>query len=117
MGIWNFLVRRRKARLVRRVASQVAERSHAAVMDRVRRRANSMRVAEARRYVRSRALEIVHREMSALHGRASFDTATQTAIIANATEAVMTRVLTELRTDAKAVSTTAKRTAGRRDAA
>lgn len=98
MGILSFFARRRNARLVAQRAEEVAGRSGAAVLDRVRRRATSMRLAEARGYVRSRALEIVHREMAAVQsGLPKLDTALQTEIISRATEAVVTYVMAEIR--------------------
>ena len=102
MGLWNFLTRKFNARYARRAADGVAERSYPAVLDRVRRRATTMRIAEARGYVRSRALEIVHRELAAVHnGRIPLEPAVQTEIISLATEAVVVRILAELRPAAK----------------
>lgn len=104
MGIWSFFTQRRHARMVTQTAEEVAGRSHAAVLDRVRRRAGTMRVSEARGYVRSRALDIVHRELAAVHnGRITLDPATQTDVISQATEAVVVRVMAELRNVPKAV--------------
>jgi hypothetical protein len=104
MGIWSFLTRRRQARVVTQLAQEVAARSYSAVMDRVRRRATTMRVAEARGYVRSRALDIVHRELAAIHnGRITLDPATQTEIISQATETVVVRITAELGNVPKAV--------------
>jgi len=98
MGILSFFTRRRQARIIAQAAGEIAARSHEAVLSRVKRRATTMRVAEARGYVRSRSLEIVHRELAAVHnGRIPFDPATQTAIISQATEAVVIRVLAEMR--------------------
>jgi hypothetical protein len=103
MGILSFLARRRAARFAARAAHEVAERSHAAVLGRVRRRATTMRIAEARGYVRARALEIVHRELAAVHqGKIKLEPAVQTEIISQATEAVVVRVLAELRSVPKA---------------
>jgi hypothetical protein len=103
MGILSFLKRRRNARYAARAAKEVAERSYAAVLGRVRRRATTMRTAEARGYVRSRSLEIVHRELAAVHnGHIKLDPAIQTEIISQATEAVVVRVLAELRSVPKA---------------
>ena len=67
MGIFSFWTRRRTAKLIANQAAEVAHRSQAIVLDRVRRRATTMRIAEARGYVRSRALDIVHRELAAVH--------------------------------------------------
>jgi hypothetical protein len=104
MGILSFLARRRTARFAARAAAEVADRSYAAVLGRVRRRAATMRVAEARGYVRARALEIVHRELAAVHnGQIKLDPAVQTGIISQATEAIVVRVLAELRGVPKAV--------------
>ena len=98
MGILSFLTRRRNARRVEQAAAEVAQRSYRPVVDRIRRRATTMRIAEARGYVRSRALDIVHRELAAVHnGRIPLDPATQTAIISRATETVVASVLAELR--------------------
>jgi hypothetical protein len=98
MGIWSFFTRRREARQVAEASAEVAKRSYAVVMDRVRRRAATMRIAEARGYVRSRALDIVHRELAAMHnGRIPLSPDTQTAIISRATETVVAGVLAELR--------------------
>ena len=103
MGILSFLARRRAARYAARAANEVAERSYAAVLGRVRRRATTMRIAEARGYVRARALEIVHRELAAVHqGKIKLEPAVQTDIISQATEAVVVRVLAELRSVPKA---------------
>jgi hypothetical protein len=112
MGLLSFFTARRHARLVARQAEQVAARSAPAVLDRVRRRATTMRVAEARGYVRSRALDIVHRELAALHeGRIPFDPPTQTTIISQATDAVVTRILAELRSVPPAVKTKERKAA------
>ncbi len=109
MGLWNLLTRKFNARCTRRTADGVAERSYPAVLNRVRRRATTMRIAEARGYVRSRALEIVHRELAAAHnGRIPLDPKTQTEIISLATEAVVTRVLAELRPATKSQPTKRK---------
>jgi len=103
MGILSFFTQRRNARLATQAAAEVAERSYTAVLGRVRRRAATMRLSEARGYVRSRALEIVHRELAAVHkGHIKLDPAVQTDIISRATEAVVVRVLAELRSVPKA---------------
>jgi hypothetical protein len=109
MGLWNFLTRRLNARYARRAAEGVADRSYPTVLDRVRRRAATMRIAEARGYVRSRALEIVHRELAAIHnGRIPLEPAVQTEIISLATDAVVVRVLAELRPATKSQPTKRK---------
>lgn len=98
MGIWSFFERRRTARIAANLASEVAQRSIGPVLGRVKRRAGTMRNAEARGYVRARSLEIVHRELAAVQkGREKLAPATQTEIVSLATEAVMVRVLAELR--------------------
>jgi hypothetical protein len=98
MGIWNFLERRRTARKAAMLASEIAQRSVAPVLGRVKRRAATMRNAEARGYVRARSLEIVHREMAALQkGREKLEPALATEIVSQATEAVIVRVLAELK--------------------
>jgi hypothetical protein len=98
MGIFSFFTDRRRARLVEKTATEVAARSYQAVLDRVRRRAASMRVSEARGYVRSRTLDIVRRELTAVYnGRITVDAATQTQIVGQATEALVVRVMAELR--------------------
>jgi hypothetical protein len=98
MGIFSFFARRRRAHLIDQSAADVAQRSYKAVMDRVRRRATTMRVAEARGYVRSRSLDIVHRELAAMHnGKIPLDPATQTQIISRATESLVASILAELR--------------------
>lgn len=103
MGMFSFLTRRRNDRLVAKAAADVAGRSYRPVMDRVRRRAATMRVSEARGYVRSRALDIVHRELAAMYkGRIPLDPDTQTAIIGQATDNVVASVLAELRSVPKA---------------
>jgi hypothetical protein len=57
-----------------------------------------MRLAEARGYVRARALEIVHRELATVQkGQSKLDAALQTEIVSQATEAVVLRVMAELR--------------------
>jgi hypothetical protein len=112
MGIWSFFTARRQARSIANTAKEVATRSHTAVLDRVRRRAATMRVAEARGYVRSRALDIVHRELAAMHnGRITVDPATQARIIGQATEAVVVGVMAELNSVPKSAR------AGKRQAA
>jgi hypothetical protein len=71
-----------------------------------------MRVGEARGYVRSRALDIVHRELAALYnGRIPLDPAQQAAIIRQATETVVAAVLAELRSVPKAAKPDGKRAA------
>ncbi len=98
MGIFNYFARRRTARLIEQTANEVAQRSYEPVITRVRRRASSMRVSEARGYVKSRSLDIVHRELAAIHnGQIALDPATQTQIISRATESVAASVLAELR--------------------
>ena len=103
MSIWNFFSSRRNARQAARIGNEVAGRSVGPVLGRVRRRAATMRVAEARGYVRARALEIVHRELAALQkGREKLDPALQTKIVSQATDAVVVRVIAELRSVPKA---------------
>lgn len=112
MGIWNFLAKRRNARKVVAISSEVAQRSVAPVLGRVRRRATTMRVAEARGYVRARALEIVHRELATLQkGREKLDPALQTQIVSQAVESVVVRVMAELRSPAKAAQPVSRRAA------
>jgi hypothetical protein len=97
MGLFSFWTRRRDASITARAAEEVAARSQNAVLDRVRPRASTMRVGEARGYVRSRTLDIVHRELAAMHnGRIPFKPAQQTAIISKASEAVVSAVLAVL---------------------
>jgi hypothetical protein len=114
MGIWSFFARRRNARLAAHMAADVAEHSYQSVLDRVRRRATTMRVAEARGYVRSRALEIVHRELEAAHvrsGRIPLTPEIRTDIVSRATEAVVAHVLAELRNVPKAAKPDKRRAA------
>ncbi len=112
MGIWSFLTRRRNDRMVAQMSGELAQRSTAPVLDRVRRRAATMRVAEARGYVRARALDIVHRELAALHnGAIRLDPTIQAQIIGRATEAVVQHVLAELRSVPKAAARPMRRAA------
>ncbi|MGD9722342.1 MAG: hypothetical protein AB7O59_12630 [Pirellulales bacterium] len=112
MGIFGFFARRRRARLIEQMAAEVAQRSYSHVMGRVRRRAATMRVAEARGYVKSRALDIVHRELAAAHnGRIPLDPDTQTQIISRATDTVVSGVLAELRSVPPAAKTPARKAA------
>jgi hypothetical protein len=112
MGIFSFWTRRRNAKLIAHQAQEVARRSQPTVLDRVRRRATTMRIAEARGYVRSRALEIVHRELAAVHqGRIPLEPEQQTQVISQATEAVVAAVLAELRSVPKAAKPSGKRAA------
>jgi hypothetical protein len=112
MAIWNFFSRRRNARKAVAISSEVAQRSVGPVLGRVRRRAATMRIAEARGYVRARALEIVHRELAALQkGREKLEPALQTLIVSQATESVVVRVMAELRSALKAGRTEPRRAA------
>lgn len=112
MGIWSFLSRRRNARKAAQIGGEVAQRSVGPVLGRVRRRAATMRIAEARGYVRARALEIVHRELAALQkGREKLDPALQTLIVSQATDAVVVRVTAELRSVPKAARPEQRRAA------
>ena len=112
MGILSFVFQRRNARRIAREAAEVASRSHQPVMDRVRRRASTMRIAEARGYVRSRALDIAHRELAALHNRAiPHAPDVQTQIISRATETVVASVLAELRSVPPAAKVPSRRAA------
>jgi hypothetical protein len=112
MGILNFFRQRRLARKAAHIASEVAKRSVGPVLGRVRRRAATMRIAEARGYVRARALEIVHRELAAVQkGREKLEPALQTEIVGQAVEAVVARVMAELRAVPKAVRTEERRAA------
>jgi hypothetical protein len=105
MSIWNFFSQRRIARQTAQTASEVASRSFAPVLDRVKRRATTMRLSEARGYVRARSLEIVHRELAIVQkGHTKLDPAIQTSIVSQATEAVIVRVMAELRTVPKAAA-------------
>ena len=98
MGIWSFLTQSRHARFVARLASEIAQRSYSPVSDRVRRRATTMRIAEARGYVRSRALEIIHRELASLRQEHKIaDAAVREEIAAQASELLVVRILAELR--------------------
>ncbi len=112
MGIWNFFSRWRNARKAGAIGSEVAQRSVGPVLGRVRRRTATMRVAEARGYVRARALEIVHRELAARQkGREKLDPALQTQIVSQATESVVVRVMAELRSVPKATRPAPRRAA------
>lgn len=112
MGIFDFFSRRRDARIATKAAAEVAQRSYGVVLDRVKRRAKTMRIAEARGYVRSRALDIVHRELAAVHnGRIPLTPALQTTIISKATDTVVAQVLAELRSVPKAVKPADRRAA------
>jgi hypothetical protein len=112
MGIWNFFARRRMARQAARIGSEVAGRSVGPVLGRVRRRAATMRIAEARGYVRARALEIVHRELATLQkGREKLDPVLQTEIVSQATDAVVVRVMAELRSVPQAARAEQRRAA------
>ena len=103
MGIWNFISRLRHARKAGPISSEVAQRSVGPVLGRVRRRTATMRIAEARGYVRARALEIVHRELAARQkGSEKLDPALQTRIVSQATESVVVRVMAEMRSVPKA---------------
>ena len=71
-----------------------------------------MRVAEARGYVRSRALDIVHRELAALHdNRIPHDPDIQTRIISRATDTVVASALAELRSVPPAAKVARRRAA------
>ncbi|MBI3839512.1 MAG: hypothetical protein HY288_16455 [Planctomycetia bacterium] len=110
MGIWSFFTRRRTARFVAQAAQELVQRSYATVLDRVRRRATTMRISEARGYVRSRALDIVHRELAAAFADCGkLDPAVQTAIVSQATDALVVRVTAELRSVPKAAARPGKR--------
>ena len=112
MSIWNFFSRRRNARKAALIGGEVAHRSAGPVLGRVRRRAATMRVGEARGYVRARALEIVHRELAAWQkGREKLDPALQTEIVRQATDAVVVRVMAELRSVLKATQGEQRRAA------
>jgi hypothetical protein len=112
MGIFGFFARTREARQVEQAAAEVARRSYTPVMERVRRRASTMRIAEARGYVKSRSLDIVHRELAAIHnGRIPLSPAIQTRIISRATENVVAAVLAELRSVPQAAKTPGRRAA------
>ncbi len=112
MGILSFFARRRTARQVAHTAAEVAKRSHGAVLDRIRRRAATMRIAEARGYARSRALDIVHRELAAMHnGKIPYSPEIQTSIISKATDAVVAGVLAELRSVPKSAKPAERRAA------
>jgi hypothetical protein len=112
MGIWNFFSRRRLARKAAEIASEVAARSVQPVLGRVRRRAVTMRIAEARGYVRARALEIVHRELAVLQkGREKLDPALQTEIVGQAVESVLASVMADLRSVPKAARAPERRAA------
>jgi hypothetical protein len=98
MGILSFLQRRKTARLAATLSGEVAQRSVGPVLARVKRRASSMRSSEARGYVRARSLEIVHRELAAMQkGHQKLSPELQTEIVSLATEAVIVRVMAELK--------------------
>jgi hypothetical protein len=112
MGIWNFISRRRTARKAARISSEVAQRAVGPVLGRVKRRAATMRVSEAKGYVRARSLELVHRELAAVQkGREKLDPALQTEIVSQATEAVVVRVLAELRSNQAPAQSSTRRAA------
>ena len=63
MGLTSFLRSPRKKQIAR-LADEVASRSFTAVWERIERRAPSMRLSEARGYVRARAAHAVSRELN-----------------------------------------------------
>lgn len=98
MGILSFFERRRTAKIVATISSEVAQRSVGPVLGRVKRRATTMRNSEARGYVRARSLEIVHRELATMQkGHEKLSPELQTEIVSLATEAVIVRVMAELK--------------------
>ena len=100
------------AGLAATISSEVAQRSVGPVLGRVRRRTATMRVSEARGYVRARSLEIVHRELATWQkGREKLDPTLLTQIVSKATEAVVVRVLAELRGEQQTGRPAARRAA------
>ena len=63
MSLWERLLPHRTARLQARLANEIAQRSRAEVWNRIEHRASTMRLAEARGYMRARAAEAIHREV------------------------------------------------------
>jgi len=112
MGIWNYFERRRTARKAAMISSEVAQRSVAPVLGRVKRRAASMRISEAKGYVRARSLELVHRELAIVQkGREKLDPALQTEIVSKAVETVVQQVMAELKSMPTAAKTETRRAA------
>jgi len=63
MNLWELFLPGRTARRQARLANEIAQRCRVDAWSRIERRATGMRLAEARGYMRSRAAEIIHREV------------------------------------------------------
>ena len=97
MLLKSWFGRHRRARLVAELSQQVAEGSHNAVWTKVRDRVASMRLAEARGYVRARAVSSIADEadrMLCLSGL--IDRGVRSQIIEEATDRVVTLVFRDL---------------------
>jgi len=89
--------RHRRERLVADLSQQVAEGSHNAVWTKVKDRVASMRLAEARGYVRARAASPIADEADRMLSRSDLvDRAVRSQIIEEATDRVVTLVFRDL---------------------
>src|ERR1051325_6503225 len=97
MNLWDLLLPHRTGRLQARLANEIAQRSRAEVWQRVEHRARTMRLAEARGYMRARAAEIIHREvdhaLACQHGHASLN---REQILNQSTDLVVTLLFRDL---------------------
>lgn len=77
------------------LAARIAPRCHAAVWARVERRAPSMRLSEARGYIRARAAAVVHAQVNAELNHTRRDVS-RADLMSLATDKVVTLVFREL---------------------
>jgi hypothetical protein len=97
MGLFSFLTANRSGGRVNRLAQEIARRSHAAVWNRVERRAATMRLAEVRGYVRARAAQVIHDQADqVLRGQGPIAESLRPQLIAQATERVVSLIVRDL---------------------
>jgi hypothetical protein len=94
LNIWNRLQLQQR---LERLASEIADCSHALVWERSHRSALAMRLPEAQGYVRARAMPVIHQQtMLALLNEDAIDRELRSELLERATRAVVDSVTHEL---------------------
>jgi hypothetical protein len=98
MGLFNWNHRSGKDEEFTSLARQIAVRTLDEVADRITGLSPEMSTAEARGYIRARAAKVVNREVLLVFRGRRLNAADQSQLVAMATDAIITAILSDRRT-------------------
>ena len=96
MGLFSFLDLTGSTKQLRELCAQIAPRCRAAVWDRVQHRVTTMRLSEARGYIRARSAAVIHDRVNAELAHCRAIAISRTELVALVTDMVVTQVFRDL---------------------